>query len=99
MQRAPPVILPAPSQKWRAEPCRPLVPLRPISVELTLQPFQATDSTRRQPPRLGVLSRRQRLLPEHDVARLRRHPRGEFQFADKDFSVGAGWLGPHQLLE
>src|SRR6266404_5819152 len=80
MQDAAPVILGAPAQEWRTLFRRALVPHRPVSPKIPVQFAQFLDSVLRQPPGGRIFSRSQRLLPEHEFARLGGHPRGKIKF-------------------
>ena len=42
---------------------------------------------------------RHRLLPQHELARLRRHARGQIQFAHQDFGFGRDGVSPSHMFQ
>ena len=73
-----------------------LVPHWPEPVEILFQFLQVADALLREAIRFGRISSSHRLLPEHEVAGLFRHPRRQIQFARQNFSRIRIWFCPEQ---
>ena len=65
--------------------CGRLVSQRPIRIKNIFQLPQFADAALRATPGFRCLAGGKGLLPKHEMAGLRRHPRGQIQFLRQNF--------------
>src|ERR1051325_9603132 len=93
MQYAAPVVVDSPLEERRAFGGRAFVARRPIRLEVALERLERADPRLRELPRFARFSRGERLLPQHDVARLRGHSCREIQFRAQNLTYLRGGAG------